>query len=41
MRFNIMKYDKIIGHIDFDEMTIPLLRALHELGYRVELEDLT
>ena len=38
MRFNVMKYDKVIGHIEFDEMSVPLLEALHKLGYRVELE---
>jgi len=46
MRFEIIKnhaprlptQSNVIGHINFDDMTIPLLKALHELDYTVELK---
>ena len=42
MRFTIYKYqnNKAIGHINFDDMDFELLKALHALGYRVEVEPL-
>lgn len=37
MRFDIMKFDRVIGHINFDDMTTPLMKSLFELGYTIKL----
>lgn len=38
MRYDIMKFDKIIGHVNIDDMNMPLLKALTMLGYKVQLK---
>ena len=38
MRYDIMKFDKIIGHVNIDCMDVRLLKALTVLGYKVQLK---
>jgi hypothetical protein len=39
MKFNLQRYDKKIGEINFDDMDTPLLRALTGLGINVVLSE--
>ncbi len=38
MRYDIVKDGKVIGHIDYQAMSVILLRNLKALGYSVVLE---
>ena len=37
MRFDIMRHDKVIGHVNFDDMDTDLLKMFISRGYRIEL----
>lgn len=38
MRFDIMIHNRVIGHINFDDMNTPLMKALFALGYTIKVE---